>query len=239
MAAMTNNLIITGASGALGAEVARQWVEAGNAVALVGSGRSKDRAQALAADLGARAHVVTGDITDQGSWRDILAQAERAFAGPPNGAALIAGAWKGGKPLHEQVDDVWDNMIAANLETVRHSLQALLPGMVARGAGSIVVVGARPGVRPWTGNNSAAYTAAKAAVLALAQAAAAEVLESGVRINAILPSTMDTPSNRAAMPSTDPSTWVSLASVAGVIKFLLSDAARDISGATIPVYGRS
>jgi NAD(P)-dependent dehydrogenase (short-subunit alcohol dehydrogenase family) len=75
--------------------------------------------------------------------------------------------------------------------------------------------------------------------VALARAVAAEVLESGVRVNAILPSTMDTPANRAAMPKADPGKWVSLDSAAGVIAFLLSDAARDISGVALPVYGRA
>jgi NAD(P)-dependent dehydrogenase (short-subunit alcohol dehydrogenase family) len=75
-------------------------------------------------------------------------------------------------------------------------------------------------------------------VLALVQAAAAEVLADGVRINAVLPSTIDTPANRAAMPKHDPSKWVSVESLSGVIAFLLSDAARDISGAAIPVFGK-
>jgi NAD(P)-dependent dehydrogenase (short-subunit alcohol dehydrogenase family) len=76
-------------------------------------------------------------------------------------------------------------------------------------------------------------------LVTLAQTAAAEVLEHGVRINAVLPSTMDTPANRKAMPDADPTKWVSLPSAAGVIAFLLGEDARDVSGAVIPVYGRA
>src|SRR6185312_7437295 len=102
-----------------------------------------------------------------------------------------------------------------------------------------VLIGSRNAERPWTGASAAAYTAAKSAVVALGQAVAAEVLESGVRINAVLPSTLDTPANRKAMPSADPARWVTTESAAKVIAFLLSDDARDISGAALPIYGRS
>jgi NAD(P)-dependent dehydrogenase (short-subunit alcohol dehydrogenase family) len=111
--------------------------------------------------------------------------------------------------------------------------------MVARKSGSIVVVGARGVERPWTNAGSAAYGAAKSAAVSLAEAAAAEVLEHGVRINAIMPSALDTAANRRSMPNADFSKWVTPASAAAVIAFLLSDDARDVSGAKIPVYGRA
>jgi NAD(P)-dependent dehydrogenase (short-subunit alcohol dehydrogenase family) len=111
--------------------------------------------------------------------------------------------------------------------------------MVARKRGSIVVIGSRAAVNPETSANAAAYAASKAALLALARAVAAEVLAHGVRVNAVLPSTMDTPANRAAMPDVDPGRWVSLGSAAGLVAFLLSDEARDVSGAAVPIYGRA
>jgi NAD(P)-dependent dehydrogenase (short-subunit alcohol dehydrogenase family) len=111
--------------------------------------------------------------------------------------------------------------------------------MVARKHGSIVVIGSRAADRPDTSARAAAYGAAKAAVVALAEAVAAEVLEDGVRVNAILPSTMDTAANRRAMPKADPSRWVATESAASVVAFLLSEESRDVSGAAIPVYGRS
>ena len=134
---------------------------------------------------------------------------------------------------------MWRALLATNLETTHASLRALVPGMVARGRGSIVVVGSRAVERPWTSASASAYGATKAAVVALAQIVAAEVVENGVRVNAILPSTLDTPANRRAMPDADPSRWVTTDSAAAVIAFLLSDDARDVSGAAIPVYGRA
>ncbi len=235
---MADVALVTGAAGALGAEVARTLSARGHAVALVDTARSEERLRQLAGTL-ARASVVTGDIAAPATWADAMPRIERELGAPPSMAALIAGGWRGGKPLHESSDDVWQAMMVSNLETVHQSLRALLPPMVARGKGSIVVVGSRVAVQPATGAGAAAYTASKAAVVALAQAVAAEVLDRGVRVNAILPSTMDTPSNRASMPKADPSRWVSLGSAAGVVAFLLSDDARDVSGAALPVYGRS
>lgn len=231
--------LVTGAAGALGSEVARHLSRRGGRLLLVDAAQAADRLEQLAAELG-NARTIAGDISSAATWSEALPHVEREFGAPLSGAALIAGAWRGGKPLHAaENDDVWRTMMAANVETVYRTLRVILPGMVARGRGSIVVIGARAAVQPWTSANGAAYAASKAAVVALAQAVAAEVLDAGVRINAVMPSTMDTASNRAAMPSADPARWVSLASAAGVIGFLLSDAARDISGAAVPVYGHS
>jgi NAD(P)-dependent dehydrogenase (short-subunit alcohol dehydrogenase family) len=130
-------------------------------------------------------------------------------------------------------------MLDQNLESARVALQALLPPMIAARRGSIVLMGSRAAVRPWESKGAAAYAASKAAVIALAQAVAAEVLDDGVRVNVVLPSTIDTQANRASMPNADPSRWVARESLCDVIGFLLSDAARDVSGAALPVFGRS
>jgi NAD(P)-dependent dehydrogenase (short-subunit alcohol dehydrogenase family) len=236
---MSDVALVTGAAGALGAEVARTLHDRGCKLALVDGPHAGERLRELAAALGA-ASVVAGDITLEATWAEAMPRVERELGAPPSRAALVAGAWRGGKPLHaEGGDDAWLAMMQANLETVHRSLRALLPNMVARKRGSIVVIGSRAAVQPATSAGAAAYAASKAAVVALAQAVAAEVLEHGVRINAVLPSTMDTAANRAAMPKADPARWVSLASAAGVIAFLLGDEARDVSGVALPVYGRA
>jgi NAD(P)-dependent dehydrogenase (short-subunit alcohol dehydrogenase family) len=184
--------------------------------------------------------VVVGDLATEATWTEAIARIERELGATPSQAALIAGAWRGGKPLHEQTsDEVWRAMMQANLETVHLGLRALLPSMVARKHGSVVVIGSRAAVQPETSARASGYAASKAAVVALAKAVAAEVLDFGVRVNALLPSTMDTPANRAAMPGVDPAKWVSLSSAAGVVAFLLGEEARDISGVALPVYGRA
>jgi NAD(P)-dependent dehydrogenase (short-subunit alcohol dehydrogenase family) len=236
---MTDVALVTGAAGALGAEVARKLSARGDRVVLVDGAGAKARLEQLAATM-AGACVVAGDVTDDRTWTDALPRIEREAGGPPTLAALVAGAWRGGPALHEEKsDETWKTMMSANLETAHRSLVRLLPAMVARKRGSLVVVGSRVVEQPWTSAGSAAYAASKSAVVALARAVAAEVLEHGVRVNAILPSTLDTPANRAVMTKADPGKWVSLDSASGVIAFLLSDAARDISGVALPVYGRS
>ena len=223
-------IIVTGASGALGAGVVRALSAAGQRVIAID--RDAERAQKNFAGV-ANCRCLSFDIGSLDAWSNALGDSKIA------GAVLVAGAWQGGKRLFEGGGDaIWSTMMSANLETARVSLQALLPRLVAARAGSIVAIGSRAAPRPWTGAQAAAYTASKAAVVALVQACAAEVLADGVRINAVLPSTIDTPANRAAMPDGDPKQWVSIESLASVIAFLLSEAARDISGAAIPVYGR-
>lgn len=239
---MSNGIVaITGGAGALGSALATHLVKEGHHVALFDMDRAKARAEELVAKLGGdKAMSFAGDFGEASTWSEALAAVEKSFGGRPTGAALIAGGWDGGGPLHAAKDDsAYEKMIATNLDTAYRALRALLPSMVEKKHGSIVVVGSRAVERPYTSAGSAAYAASKAAVVTLAQAVAQEVLDDGVRINAILPSTMDTPANRASMPKADPSKWVSLESAAGVIAFLLSDAARDVTGAALPVYGRA
>jgi NAD(P)-dependent dehydrogenase (short-subunit alcohol dehydrogenase family) len=219
--------VVTGGAGALGADVARVLAARGDDVAIVDMPRARERMDALVKELGpkASAHV------------DLASALAR---GPVEYAALIAGGWAGGTPLHEAKDDAaFRAMMDSNTATVHAAFRALLPGMVERKRGAIVVVGSRNVERPWTGKGSAEYTASKAAAVAMAEAVAAEVLEHGVRVNSVLPSTMDTAANRASMPKADVTRWVTTSSAAGVVAFLLSDAARDISGAAIPLYGRA
>ncbi|HEY3934866.1 MAG TPA: SDR family NAD(P)-dependent oxidoreductase [Gemmatimonadales bacterium] len=236
---MSEIALITGAAGALGSHVARTLAARGDNLVLVDTAAARTRLESIAKETG-NAAIIAGDVALDATWQEGLPRVARELGGAPTLAALIAGTWRGGTPLHSEPDDAtWRTVIDTNLETAHRSLRAILPAMVAAKHGGIVVIGARAGVQPWTAANSAAYAAAKAGVVALAQAVAVETLSAGVRINAVLPSTMDTPANRASMPNADPSKWVSLDSAAGVIAFLLSNAARDISGAAVPVYGRA
>jgi NAD(P)-dependent dehydrogenase (short-subunit alcohol dehydrogenase family) len=230
--------VVTGAAGALGSVTARRLAQRGAGVALVDRPEAVGALQALAKELG-KAVAVPLDAASVDAWKEALGRIETEL-GPSEGAALIAGTWQGGTALHAETDDkVWRAMMATNVDTAYASLRALLPGMVARKKGAVVVIGSRAVEQPWTSASASAYAASKSAVVALAKTVAAEVLADGVRVNAVLFSTLDTNANRRVMPKADPSRWVSLESGAGVIAFLLSDEARDVSGAAVPVYGRA
>ena len=239
---MTPRIVaITGGAGALGSALAAHLVGKGYRVAILDTERAKDRLAQLAGELG-KEHALghAGDFSLAATWDGALAATKAAFGALPTHGVLVAGGWDGGAPLHAAKDDTgYAKMIALNVDTAYHALRALLPSMVERKHGSVVVVGSRAVERPWTSTGSAAYAASKAAVVTMAQTVAQEVLEHGVRINAILPSTMDTPANRSSMPAADPTKWVSLDSASSVIAFLLSEDARDVSGAVLPVYGRA
>lgn len=241
MQATDRIVAITGGAGALGSALAVHLVAKGYRIAVLDTDRSKDRVAELIQKLGAGNAVGhTGDFAAAATWDGAHAAIKSAFGGPPTHGVLVAGGWDGGAPLHAAKDDsAYEKMMTANVDTAYRALRALLPAMVEKKHGSIVVVGSRAVERPWTSAGSAPYAASKAAVVAMAQVAAQEVLEAGVRINAILPSTMDTAANRTSMPKADPAKWVSLESASAVIAFLLSDDARDVSGAALPVYGRA
>jgi len=226
--------VVTGASGALGSALLAHLSAAGHRIAAIE--RSPGRLAELSRE-GVVPILLEPGVED--AWAR-AAQKIQVELGTPTGAVLAAGGWAGGAKLFEAAGrSSWRKMLDQNLESARLSLEALLPLMVSANRGSVVLVGSRAAVRPWESAGSAAYAASKAAALALAQAAAAEVMDAKVRVNMVLPSTIDTPTNRTAMPQADTSRWVDLDSLCGVIAFLLSDAARDISGAALPVYGRS
>jgi NAD(P)-dependent dehydrogenase (short-subunit alcohol dehydrogenase family) len=236
MAEISQNVVlVTGANGALGQAVVRRLSIAGMRVVALERSKSGDVQLVRESDAVLRLSASTSDAAALGS---ALARAE-AEVGALSGAVLTAGAWRGGHDFHEpHAAGDYRAVMDANLESANVALRAVLPGMVQRGRGSVVLVGSRAGVRPYDARGDAAYAAAKAALTALAQAIAAEVLERGVRVNLVLPSTIDTPANRQAMPDADHTRWVSTESLGGVIEFLLSERARDISGAALPVYGR-
>jgi NAD(P)-dependent dehydrogenase (short-subunit alcohol dehydrogenase family) len=128
-------------------------------------------------------------------------------------------------------------MLGLNLRSAYTIFRAVLPGMLKAGKGRIVAVGARAAIEPIA--NFAAYSVSKAALVALVKTVALEVKDSGITANAVLPSVIDTPANRAAMPAADASKWVTPESIAGLLVWLVSDAARDVNGAAIPIYGRA
>lgn len=159
----------------------------------------------------------------------IIARHERI-----DGLVCLVGGFTGGTFI--QTDhQTWHEMVELNLNTAVIAARAVLPGMTERGYGRIVTVGSRPAIDPTP--NTAAYSAAKAAVVAMTRSLGRELRGAGVTANCVLPSTIDTPQNRESMPRADPSRWVTPEQIGRVVTFLVSEAAGVIRGAAIPVYG--
>jgi NAD(P)-dependent dehydrogenase (short-subunit alcohol dehydrogenase family) len=142
-----------------------------------------------------------------------------------------------GPPLHETEDKDWDFMMDLNARTVFNCCRAVIPHMLEQGQGSIVNVSARAAVQGKA--RMAPYCASKAVVITLTESLAAEHKFNNINVNCILPGTIDTPQNRHAMPDADYENWVPPAAIADTVLFLASSAARHVSGAAIPIFGRS
>jgi NAD(P)-dependent dehydrogenase (short-subunit alcohol dehydrogenase family) len=210
-------VLVTGATGDLGVAVVRELAAA--EATIVATARDPTRVEALRIEVG-----LPGEryIARFGSL-DILVAA--------------TGGWRGGKPIAETDVATLNWLLQINLFTVFNACRAVLPHMLARGWGRIITVGARSAQ---TGQaRSGAYAASKAALVALTQSIAAETRQAGITANTLLPSTIDTSANRAAMPDADYSRWVKPEQIAATIRFLCSDGASAISGTAIPIYGRS
>ena len=147
----------------------------------------------------------------------------------------IAGGFTMGALVHQTNLKEWDDMQAMNVTTLRNMLAAVVPIMLSKKAGSIVNVGALSAER---GQESmSAYIASKSNVMRITESLSEEVQREGINVNAVLPSIIDTPANREAMPEMDFRDWVTPASIAEVMCFLISDRAKAINGALIPLSG--
>jgi NAD(P)-dependent dehydrogenase (short-subunit alcohol dehydrogenase family) len=216
--------------------VTRAAAAAGARLALVG----RDGAALLKAFPGedpAAGRLILGgvDMTDaEATARTINGIA--AHFGRLDGIVHTVGGWAGGRGVDEAKPGDFEAMLAINFTTALNVCRAAVPHLREAGAGSIVTVGARGGLAGGAGN--APYAVGKAAVLRLTESLSEENKKYGVTVNAVLPSTIDTPQNRDSMPDADHSRWVPPEAIADVIVFLLSPAARAVTGAAIPVYGR-
>ena len=230
-------VIITGAVGNLGRAVAERVQAQGGKMILVD--RASDRLQKIYAEIKqSTQHWLAGDVdmTDPKSVDAMTAEAHQRF-GRLDGLVNTVGGFRGGKPVHETDLAEWDFLFDVNLRSTLIACRAVIPYMLKAQSGRIVNVASRNAFQG--GANYAAYSAAKTAVLRLTESLAAELKTRGINVNCIVPGTIDTPQNREAMPKADFSTWVPPADLAEVIAFLLSDAARSVTGSAVPVYGRS
>jgi NAD(P)-dependent dehydrogenase (short-subunit alcohol dehydrogenase family) len=225
-------VLITGAAGHLGQAVASTFRQRG--ARLVLADRNADLLKRAFTDSG-DVQLLPMDLLDREQVQAGVAAALARF-GAIDACCHIAGGFRMGEAVHETTGATWDFLMDLNARSLVHVASAVVPAMCQRGRGSIVTVGAAAAAKGVA--NMGAYCASKSALIRLTEAMSAELKEQGVNVNCVLPSIIDTPENRAAMPDADASRWVAAQALAEVIAFLASDAASAIHGAAIPVTGR-
>jgi NAD(P)-dependent dehydrogenase (short-subunit alcohol dehydrogenase family) len=234
MNAERRTVMVTGAAGNLGRAVASGFATLGARLALVDRDANRLR-EAFGGENRDRLLLPT-DLLDREATKVAVDRAVDTL-GTVDVICNLAGGFRMGEAVHETSDDTWDFLSAINVRTLLNTARAVVPRMLAQGGGKIVNVAsfaASHGVA-----RMGAYCAAKSDVIRLTEAMAAELRERNINVNCVLPTIIDTPENRAAMPGSDVSRWVAPDELAAVIVFLASDAARAIHGASIPVTGLS
>ena len=227
-------VLVTGSSGGLGTEVAQAFLKTGASVVL--TYYSSDSLASLQKICGTSKNtfLLRGDFTKEDDVKILVSEAVKRF-GKIDVLANVIGGYIAGKPVTEIDENDWNHMMDINLKTAFLLSKHVVAQMVKQSGGKVIHVAARSGLRG--AGSDAAYVASKSGVIRLVESLSEEVKSKGINVNCIMPSTIDTPENREAMPSADHAKWVTPANIARVILFLASDDARPIHGAAIPVYG--
>lgn len=215
-------VLITGATGGLGSVVVPAFRAAGATV--------------IPLSLSVGDNGIVADLTTDAGARDAVRRA-LAMHGRIDALANLMGGFAGGKTIAETDDETWHSMLDINLNAAFYIARAALPAVTHFGHGRIVMVASRTAVEPAAGLG--AYNVAKAGLIALVRTIAAEMKDKGGTANVILPSIIDTPTNRAAMPNAKYDRWVRRESIANLLLWLVSDESADVTGAAIPIYGRN
>jgi len=230
--------VVTGGTGVLGGAIVETLLAEGARVAVPfrrpGELEKLRKSRGIGPDAPLSGALL--DLTDETAVLDWFASVAED-RGDLGILVNAAGGFGGGKPAHETMWAVWQEQLDVNLKTAVLASRGAAREMVKRGRGAIVNVSSRPATQD--GKNLAAYAASKRALLALTDAMAAELRDSGITVNAILPSVIDTEANRKGSPNADHSRWVKPEEIARVVLFLVGPDARVVSGAHVPVYGRA
>lgn len=237
MTKQNRNVLITGGTGILGSAVTKAYLAHGNTVSVTYLFENEvDRFKEYNPELSEKVTFLFANVTEESDVQKTIQKFITQF-GHLDVLVNIVGGFVGGISTAELEEDRWNFMMNLNLKSVFLCCKTVLPYMTGRGYGKIVNVSARAGLKGEAGLS--AYCVSKGGVRTLTESLAAEVMDSGLNVNCIMPSIMDTPMNREAMPDEDHTRWVKPEDVAKVIYFLTSDDASIINGAAIPVYGRA
>lgn len=229
-------VVITGAAGNLGRAVAQAFSQQDARLALLDL--NEETIQAVIHDLpgGTEAKAYAVNLLEADSVSQTLQRIIQEF-GRVDILANIAGGFSMGPLIQDTGDRDWDFMMNLNARSIFYTARTVIPCMLDNGGGRIINVSARAALEGK--GRMGPYCASKAAVRTLTESLAAENKFDNINVNCILPGTIDTPQNRDAMPDANFSNWVPPAALADVVVFLASEAARCITGAAIPVYGKS
>ena len=226
-------VLVTGGSGALGQAITRRFLDAGDTVCVPWIvDKERERLEkSVGGETRARLLLERCDVGDDAAMERLVGAVVQRHRRLDVLVSAVGGFAMG--DLEHTDRALWDQMLALNLTTQYVAAHAVLPHMLAAGSGRIVAVASRAVVPP--GGGLIGYTVAKAAVIAFVQALAAETKGRGVTANAVLPSTMDTPANRAAMPDVDPKTWVPVEAVADAIAYLAAPRSGHVNGTLLAI----
>lgn len=226
---MKNKIVlVTGANGGLGTHVTQAFLDAGATV--IGTSRKITQPDFKSVSFTA----MPAELTSFAAAKTLLDQVITRFA-RLDVLVHTVGGFTGGTSIAETDDATWQRMLDVNLNSTFNILRAAIPLLRRTGNGRIAAIGSRQAVDPGAGVG--AYSASKAAMVSLIKTVAIENHDAGVTANAILPGVIDTAANRAAIPKADFSKWVRPENIASLAVWLASDAAKDITGAAIPMYG--
>ncbi len=228
---MNASALVTGGTGGLGTAVTTTLLDAGWRVVVPWVAEHELSRLAPHPNL----ELVKADLFEPDSVAEVVGVAASRTDAPLRAVANLVGGFATGGTVHQTPIDDFEHMLRLNLRPTYLVCHHALPYLVEAGGGSIVAVSTKAAFAPFSG--AAGYVTAKAGVWALVSALAVEYRAAGVRANAILPSVIDTPANRASQPDSDRKGWVSPAAIAEVVAFLFSDASAPITGAQVPVPG--
>jgi NAD(P)-dependent dehydrogenase (short-subunit alcohol dehydrogenase family) len=221
-------VLVTGANGGLGRFVTQAFLDGGARV--IGTSPNIQESEFASSNFTA----ISAELKRLANAKALI-EAVVGRCGKIDVLVHTVGGFAGGQPVSETDDATFQRMLDLNLNSLFHILRAAIPVLRKSGVGRIIAIGSRAALEP--GARVGAYSASKAAMLSLMRTVALENADSGLTANVILPGTMDTPASRKAMPEADFSKWVQPANVASLVLWLAGDAAKEINGAAIPIYG--